>query len=56
MALRQPAWDLKAENAPVLIINAKGAVWEADDMEYICSLSKLTNYRVKNGIDYQLML
>ncbi|MGB7769254.1 MAG: alpha/beta fold hydrolase [Verrucomicrobiia bacterium] len=52
----QPAWDLKAANVPVLVINAKGAMWEADDEKYIRSLSTQTDYRVMDSVGHWLML
>jgi pimeloyl-ACP methyl ester carboxylesterase len=52
----QPDWDLKAANVPVLVINAKGAMWDADDEKYIRSLSPRTDYRVMDGVGHWLML
>ncbi len=52
----QPDWDLKEANVPVLVINAKGAMWEADDEACIRSLSTRTDYRVMNGVGHWLML
>jgi len=52
----QPDWDLKEANVPVLVINAKGAMWETDDEKYIRSLSTQTDYRVMDGVGHWLML
>ena len=52
----QPDWDLKAANVPVLVINAKGAMWDADDENYIRSLSTQTDYHVMDGVGHWLML
>jgi pimeloyl-ACP methyl ester carboxylesterase len=52
----QPDWDLKAVNAPVLVINAKGPMWDADDKNYVRSLSPQTDYRVMEGVGHWLML
>lgn len=53
---RQPAWDLKEPAVPVLVINAKGSIWETDDEQYVHSLSTKTDYRVMNGVGHWLML
>jgi non-heme chloroperoxidase len=52
----QPDWDLKEANVPVLVINAKGPMWDADGENYIRSLSPQTDYRVMEGVGHWLML
>jgi sigma-B regulation protein RsbQ len=52
----QPDWDLKEANVPVLVINAKGSMYDADDENYIRSLSTQTDYRVMDGVGHWLML
>lgn len=52
----QPDWDLKEANVPVLVINAKGAMCDTDDEEYVRSRSPKTDYRVMNGVGHWLML
>ncbi len=52
----QPDWDLKPVNVPVLVINAKGPLWNADDKNYVRSLSSQTDYRVMEGVGHWLML
>ena len=52
----QPDWDLKTVNVPVLVINAKGPMWNADYENYVRSLSPQTDYRVMEGVGHWLML
>ena len=52
----QPDWDLKAANVPVLVINAKGPMWDTDGENHIRSLSPQTDYRVMDGVGHWLML
>jgi pimeloyl-ACP methyl ester carboxylesterase len=52
----QPAWDLEEANVPVLVINAKGAMWDANAEEHARSLSTRTDYRVMDGVGHWLML
>jgi len=52
----QPDWDLKEANVPLLVINAKGAMWDTGGEDYIRSLSPQTDYRVMDGVGHWLML
>jgi pimeloyl-ACP methyl ester carboxylesterase len=52
----QPDWDLKPVNVPVLVINAKGPMWDADGKNYVRSLSPQTDYCVMEGVGHWLML
>ena len=52
----QPDWGLKTVNAPVLVINAKSPMWNADYESYIHSLSPRTDYRMMDGVGHWLML
>jgi pimeloyl-ACP methyl ester carboxylesterase len=52
----QPDWDLKKVNVPVLVINARGPMWDADGDNYVRSLSPQTAYRVMEGVGHWLML
>jgi pimeloyl-ACP methyl ester carboxylesterase len=52
----QPDWDLKEANVPVLVINAKGPMCDADGENHIHSLSPQTDYRVMDGVGHWLML
>lgn len=52
----QPDWDLKKADVPLLVINAKGPVWDADCENHICSLSPQTDHRVMEGVGHWLML
>jgi len=52
----QPDWDLKQVNVPVLAINAKGSMGDADNAKHVHSLSPQTDYRVMEGVGHWLML
>ncbi len=52
----QPDWELKEANVPVLVINAKGPMWDADCKNYVRSLSPQTDCRVMDGVGHWLML
>jgi sigma-B regulation protein RsbQ len=52
----QPDWDLKEANVPILVISAKGPMYDADDENYIRSLSTQTDHRVMEGVGHWLML
>lgn len=52
----QTDWDLKEVDVPILVISAKGAMWEVDAETYIRSLSTQTDFRVMNGVGHWLML
>jgi pimeloyl-ACP methyl ester carboxylesterase len=52
----QPDWGLKAVNAPVLVINARKPMWNADYENYVRSLSPQTDYRMMDGVGHWLML
>ena len=52
----QPDWDLKKVNVPVLVINARSPMWNADYESYVHSLSPQTDYRVMDGVGHWLML
>jgi pimeloyl-ACP methyl ester carboxylesterase len=52
----QPDWDLKRVNIPVLVINARGPMWNADYESYVHSLSPQTDYRMMDGVGHWLML
>ena len=52
----QTDWDLKPVPVPVLVINAKGPMCDADDENYIRSLSPRTDYRVMEDVGHWLML
>jgi pimeloyl-ACP methyl ester carboxylesterase len=52
----QPDWDLKKVDVPVLVINAKGSMWEADCENHVRSLSPQTDCRVMEGVGHWLML
>ena len=56
VAADQPDWDLKAVNAPVLVLNAKSPFWTAEYEAYARSLSAQTDYRVMEGVGHFLML
>jgi pimeloyl-ACP methyl ester carboxylesterase len=52
----QPDWDLKKVNVPVLVINARSQMWNADYESYVHSLSPQTDYRMMDGVGHWLML
>jgi pimeloyl-ACP methyl ester carboxylesterase len=52
----QPDWTLKKANAPLLVLNAKGLMSDADGENYVRSLSPQTDYRVMEGVGHWLML
>ncbi len=52
----QPDWDLKKANVPVLVINARSPMWNADYESYVRSLSPQADYRVMDGVGHWIML
>jgi pimeloyl-ACP methyl ester carboxylesterase len=52
----QPDWSLKTVNVPVLVINARGPMWNADYESYVHSLSPQAEYRMMDGVGHWLML
>ncbi len=52
----QPDWGLKTVNAPVLVINARSPMWNADYETYVRSLSPQAEYRMMDGVGHWLML
>ena len=52
----QPDWDLKKADVPLLVIHAKGSMWDADCENHVRSLSPQTDYRVMEGVGHWLML
>jgi len=52
----QPDWDLKRVNVPVLVINARGPMWNADYESYVHSLSPQVDYCMMEGVGHWLML
>jgi len=52
----QPDWGLKTVNAPVLVINARSPMWNADYKSYVRSLSPQAEYRMMDGVGHWLML
>ena len=52
----QPDWALKQVNVPVLVINARSPMWNADYESYVHSLSTQTDYRMMDGVGHWLML
>lgn len=52
----EPDWALKKTNIPVLAINSKGHMWDADGENYIQSLSPQTDYHAMEGVGHWLML
>jgi len=52
----QPDWDLKKVSVPVLVINARSPMWNADYESYVHSLSPQTDYRTMCGVGHWLML
>jgi len=52
----QPDWGLKTVNAPVLVINARSPMWNADYENYVRSLSPQTEYHLMDGVGHWLML
>jgi pimeloyl-ACP methyl ester carboxylesterase len=54
--LDQPDWDLKQVNVPVLVINARSPMWNADYERYVHSLSPQADYCLMDGVGHWLML
>jgi len=52
----QPDWALKKADVPVLAINSKGQMWDADGRNCIRSLSSQTDYCAMEGVGHWLML
>jgi pimeloyl-ACP methyl ester carboxylesterase len=52
----RPDWGLKTVNAPVLVINARGPMWNADYEKYVRSLSPQADYLMMDGVGHWLML
>lgn len=52
----QPAWDLRDVKAPLLVLNAPNARWDADYEAYARALSPRTDYRVLEGTGHCLLL
>lgn len=52
----QPDWSLKKADVPVLAINSKGHMWDADGEPYIRSLSPQTEYHAMTGVGHWFML
>ena len=52
----QPDWDLKKVPVPVLVINARSPMWNADYESYVHSLSAQADYRRMDGVGHWLML
>jgi pimeloyl-ACP methyl ester carboxylesterase len=52
----QPDWGLKTVNAPVLVINARSPMWNADYENYVHSLSPQAEYCMMDGVGHWLML
>jgi pimeloyl-ACP methyl ester carboxylesterase len=53
---RHPDWDLKHVDVPVLVLNAKGALWDAGYENYVRSLSPRAEYRLFENAGHWLML
>jgi pimeloyl-ACP methyl ester carboxylesterase len=56
LGANQPDWDLKQVAVPVLVINARGMLWDADYESYVRSLSPRTEYRLFENAGHWLML
>ncbi len=52
----QPDWTLKKVDVPLLAINSKGQMWDADGEKFIQSLSPQTEYHAMAGVGHWLML
>jgi sigma-B regulation protein RsbQ len=52
----QPDWALKKTNIPVLAINSKGQMWDAEGENYVRTLSSQTDYHAMEGVGHWLML
>ena len=52
----QPDWSLKKADVPVLAINSKGQMWDADDEHCIQSVSAQTEYHTMEGVGHWFML
>ena len=53
---QHPDWDLKQVNVPVMVFNAKGALWDADYENYVRALSPQAEYRLFENVGHWLML
>ncbi len=53
---KQPDWDLKQVNVPVMVLNAKGSLWDADYESYVRALSPQAEYRLFEDTGHWLML
>jgi len=56
LGANQPDWDLKQVAVPVLVLNAKGSLWDANYESYVRSLSPQTEYRLFENVGHWLML
>jgi pimeloyl-ACP methyl ester carboxylesterase len=56
LGANQPDWDLKQVSVPVLVLNARGNLWDADYESYVRSLSLRTEYRLFENAGHWLML
>jgi sigma-B regulation protein RsbQ len=52
----QPDWTLKKVDVPLLAINSKGRMWDADGENYIQSVSPQTDYHTMADVGHWLML
>jgi len=52
----QPDWTLTKARVPLLVINAKGPMWDAEYEQYVRSISPQTDYRLMEGVGHWLML
>ena len=52
----QPDWSLPKTDLPLLAINSKGQMWDADGKDYIQSLSPKADYHVMEGVGHWFML
>jgi pimeloyl-ACP methyl ester carboxylesterase len=52
----QPDWSLPKTDLPLLAINSKGQMWDADGKDYIQSLSPKADYNVMEGVGHWFML
>ena len=52
----QPDWDLQRVAVPVIVINARGPMWNADYESYARSLSPQADYCMMDGVGHWLML
>jgi len=56
LGANQPDWDLKQVDVPVLVLNARGILWDADYESYVRSLSPRAEYRLFENAGHWLML